>query len=302
MKNRILKLVFFSAGSFILFTLQGCITTESFGSGRGAGAKHKGTWRHEHKATINQYDIADINANSLAGEVYEPIIVSSEITEVISQPPTDIYVVESGDVLSQIALDFDTTTATLIELNNLSNPDLLTVGQEIKVPVNSSTFKKVKSQKISQNIKKGGSYVIQSGDTLSEIAFAAGVDIADLRSLNNINGDKIFAGQTIDIPDYGQIPSEQSNEENLIDIPLEDKLNLSNDDLSESSPSQDLDNSIIISVDEVIIAAGETLGDIAREQGVSIDEIRRENISLEGLSDDNLESLVGTKLRIPRGL
>ena len=302
MKNRILKLVFFSAGSFILFTLQGCITTESFGSGRGAGAKHKGTWRHEHKATINKYDIADINANSLVGEVYEPIIVSSEITEVISQPPTDIYVVESGDVLSQIALDFDTTTATLIELNNLSNPDLLTVGQEIKVPVNSSTFKKVKSQKISQNIKKGGSYIIQSGDTLSEIAFAAGVDIADLRSLNNINGDKIFAGQTIDIPDYGQIPSEQSNEENLIDIPLEDKLNLSNDDLSESSPSQDLDNSIIISVDEVIIAAGETLGDIAREQGVSIDEIRRENISLEGLSDDNLESLVGTKLRIPRGL
>ena len=302
MKNRILKLVFFSAGSFILFTLQGCITTESFGSGRGAGAKHKGTWRHEHKAKINQYDIADINANSLVGEVYEPIIVSSEITEVISQPPTDIYVVESGDVLSQIALDFNTTTATLIELNNLSNPDLLTVGQEIQVPVNSSTFKKVKSQKISQNIKKGGSYVIQSGDTLSEIAFAAGVDIADLRSLNNINGDKIFAGQTIDIPDYGQIPSEQSNEENLIDIPLEDKLNLSNDDLSESSPSQDLDNSIIISVDEVIIVAGETLGDIAREQGVSIDEIRRENISLEGLSDDNLESLVGTKLRIPRGL
>ena len=72
--------------------------------------------------------------------------------------------------------------------------------------------------------------------------------------------------------------------------------------MTESSPSQDIDNSIIISVDEVMIVAGETLGDIAREQGVSIDEIRRENISLEGLSDDNLESLVGTKLRIPRGL
>ena len=72
--------------------------------------------------------------------------------------------------------------------------------------------------------------------------------------------------------------------------------------MTESSPSQDIDNSIIISVDEVMIVAGETLGDIAREQGVSIDEIRRENISLEGLSDDNLERLVGTKLRIPRGL
>ena len=72
--------------------------------------------------------------------------------------------------------------------------------------------------------------------------------------------------------------------------------------MTESSPSQDIDNSIIISVDEVMIVAGETLGDIAREQGVSIDEIRRENISLEGLSDDNLESLVAvsyTHLTLP---
>ena len=123
MKNKILKLVFFSAGSFILFTLQGCITTESFGSGRGAGAKHKGTWRHEHKTNINQNEINSFDSNILSGEIYEPIVVSSELTEVTSQPSTDIYIVENGDVLSQIALDFNTTTATLIELNNLSNPD-----------------------------------------------------------------------------------------------------------------------------------------------------------------------------------
>ena len=89
----------------------------------------------------------------------------------------------------------------------MSNPDLLTVGQEIKVPINSSSLKINKSQKISKNIKKGGSYIIQSGDTLSEIAQTFGVNISDLRSLNNISGDKIFAGQSIDIPDYGNIPS-----------------------------------------------------------------------------------------------
>ena len=236
----------------------------------------------------------------LSGEIYEPIVVSSELTEVTSQPSTDIYIVENGDVLSQIALDFNTTTATLIELNNLSNPDLLTVGQEIKVPINSSSSKINKSQKISKNIKKGGSYIIQSGDTLSEIAQAAGVNISDLRSLNNINGDKIFAGQSIDIPDYGYIPSQEIDKSDLIDIPLENKLNLDSDELSESSSVLDSDNSVIISVDEIIVLEGENLEDIARENGVSIDEIRKQNPSLEGLSDDDLDSIVGTKLRIPR--
>ena len=28
---------------------QGCVTTESQGSGRGAGARHKGPFKHEHK-------------------------------------------------------------------------------------------------------------------------------------------------------------------------------------------------------------------------------------------------------------
>ena len=300
MKNKILKLVFFSAGSFILFTLQGCITTESFGSGRGAGAKHKGTWRHEHRATLNQNNFNSYDSNILSGEIYEPIVVSSELTEVTSQPSTDIYIVENGDVLSQIALDFNTTTATLIELNNLSNPDLLTVGQEIKIPINSSSLKINKSQKIIKNIKKGGSYVIQSGDTLSEIAQAAGVNISDLRSLNNINGDRIFAGQSIDIPDYGSMPIQEANKSDSIDIPLENKLNLDSDDLSEPSSTLDSENSVIISVDEIIVLAGESLEDIARENGVSIDEIRKQNPSLEGLSDDGLDSIVGTKLRIPR--
>ena len=135
---------------------------------------------------------------------------------------------------------------------------------------------------------------------MSEIAQAAGVNISDLRSLNNISGDKIFAGQSIDIPDYGNIPSQEPDKSDIIDIPLENKLNLDSDDLSEPSSTLDSDNSVIISVDEIIVLEGENLDDIARENGVSIDEIRKQNPSLEGLSDDDLDSIVGTKLRIPR--
>ena len=44
------------------------------------------------------------------------------------------------------------------------------------------------------------SYTIRRGDTLSEIARRKGVDIRELRSLNNLNGDTIRVGQTLRIP------------------------------------------------------------------------------------------------------
>lgn len=44
------------------------------------------------------------------------------------------YVVAPGDTLSAIAEKFGVTTQQLIEANKLSNPDFLTVGQELIIP------------------------------------------------------------------------------------------------------------------------------------------------------------------------
>ena len=43
-------------------------------------------------------------------------------------------------------------------------------------------------------------YTIRRGDTLSEIARRNGVDISELREMNNLNGDTIRVGQTLRIP------------------------------------------------------------------------------------------------------
>lgn len=43
-------------------------------------------------------------------------------------------------------------------------------------------------------------YTIRRGDTLSEIARRKGVDIRELRALNNLNGDTIRVGQTLRVP------------------------------------------------------------------------------------------------------
>ncbi|MBR6765852.1 MAG: LysM peptidoglycan-binding domain-containing protein [Clostridia bacterium] len=45
------------------------------------------------------------------------------------------YIVTQGDTLFGIALKFNVPLQTLIEINNLKNPDLITVGQVIEIPV-----------------------------------------------------------------------------------------------------------------------------------------------------------------------
>jgi LysM repeat protein len=44
------------------------------------------------------------------------------------------YVVESGDTLSSIAQRFDTTVTAIVEANDLDDPDLIVVGDELVVP------------------------------------------------------------------------------------------------------------------------------------------------------------------------
>jgi putative chitinase len=45
-----------------------------------------------------------------------------------------IYIVQSGDTLASIARKFGTTTNALMSANNLTNPNLIYVGQKLNVP------------------------------------------------------------------------------------------------------------------------------------------------------------------------
>lgn len=49
-----------------------------------------------------------------------------------AEPET--YVVQSGDTLSSIAERFDTTIEAIVEANDLDDPDLILVGDELVIP------------------------------------------------------------------------------------------------------------------------------------------------------------------------
>ena len=100
---------------------------------------------------------------------------------------TITYTVKSGDTLSAIARRYGTTVAAIVAENNISNPNLIYVGQVLRITVDEvpATFE----------------YTIKSGDTLSEIAARYGTTVARLVSINNIsNPDLIYAGETLRIP------------------------------------------------------------------------------------------------------
>jgi LysM repeat protein len=309
MKKNVMK----TAGTVVVVGLflmtQGCITTESFGSGRGAGAKHKGPWRHQHQGGVQSSGMQTmqpvINDQMVfSEEVYEPIITSSEMgadispVEIVPAAATEIYLVQKGDMISQLAIDFDTSSARLIEMNNLENPDVLYVGQKLKVPAGRGAISSAKTIPLSTSsaVEKGGTYLIQSGDTLSEIAQRASVSVDDLRSLNQINNDTIYAGQKIYIPSYGRVPDPAV----LSDVlPLSEPAPLMAPEPAVASPVEEaipveIPEGAIGMVKEVQVYPGETLDDYARIYSVSKAEILRANPQLEGE-----EPKSGFTIRIP---
>jgi len=107
------------------------------------------------------------------------------VTPPPANPPSangQLYYVQSGDTLRKIAAKFNTTVDAILKVNpQITNPNLIYVGQAISIPAGVST------------------YAVQRGDTLRIIANKFGTTVDSLLALNaNIkNPNLIYVGQVI---------------------------------------------------------------------------------------------------------
>lgn len=91
------------------------------------------------------------------------------------------YTVKKGDTLSSIAQKHKTTVADLVRINKIKNPDLINIGQVLKL--------------------KEDYYTVKRGDTLTSIAIKYNTSVPELAKRNKIkNIDLIHIGQILALP------------------------------------------------------------------------------------------------------
>ncbi|MBR7069673.1 MAG: peptidoglycan DD-metalloendopeptidase family protein [Oxalobacter sp.] len=127
------------------------------------------------------------------------------------------YTVEPGDTLSQIARRSGHSVAELVAWNELSTPDIIEVGQVLRVqppenqavatPVDTGSGTPASTDTASRPVvpvskpaigKDVTYYTVESGDTLSGIARRSNHSVAELVSWNNLDSaDSIEIGQKL---------------------------------------------------------------------------------------------------------
>jgi LysM repeat protein len=172
--------------------------------------------------------------------------------------PSRVHVVAAGETLAEIASRYDSNAAALAAANELSNPNLIRIGQKLRIPGASSS---------SGGNAGGGEaasfHVVRTGETLAGIASRYGIAVEQLAEANGITDpSRIYIGTRLSLTGDSYVAEEAG---------------------SGSGSTH-------------TVAPGETLGSIARRYGVDVDELARAN----GISNPN-RIQVGQSLTISGG-
>ena len=110
----------------------------------------------------------------------------------------DGYVtVRRGDSLSVIASIHGMTTSDLMQLNGLTNPNHIWIGQQLRVRGGSGAGAATYTS-AAPVLSDGTVHIVQRGDTLSRIAQRYGLSLQQLMTLNGIsNPNHVYIGQQL---------------------------------------------------------------------------------------------------------
>ncbi|WML58580.1 LysM peptidoglycan-binding domain-containing protein [Neobacillus sp. PS2-9] len=228
--------------------------------------------------TLNGLKSDMIYVNQMLKVSNEPISVQA--------PKTTTYTVVSGDALIKIANRYNVTVGELKQWNNLDNT-IIYVGQVLKVSAPGTGTVSVPKPAPTQTPKEAPTsapksapapatqgatnmYTIKSGDSLSKIGVQFKMSVTQLKTLNNLKSDMIYVGQKLKVNGTVSTPSQPP----ATTPPVV------------AQPS---------TTSEYVIKSGDTLGKIAIQTGMSVQDLK----SLNGLTSDMI--YVGQKLKVNGG-
>ncbi|MFC0819918.1 LysM peptidoglycan-binding domain-containing protein, partial [Moraxella marmotae] len=193
---------------------------------------------------------------------------------------TATHKVQAGESLTAIARKYNISLQALASENNLSVTDGVLIGQTLKLPSGATAAStttaapKNQVQTAAKPTPKPESYTVRAGDSLTSVAAANGLTVAQLASYNNLANDAhILTGQKLWLIAGKVKPQTQTS--------TPTRQNNSNNNTSTATHK---------------VQAGESLTAIARKY----------NISLQALASENNLSvtdgvLIGQTLKLPSG-
>lgn len=213
------------------------------------------------------------------------------------------YTVKRGDTIGHLAEWYHVRASDIRNWNNISYGSYVRTGQEITVWVDAAkadqfgkiddmTFaqkQEMQRQEVGSGVDVASSrvapaerdaergwdqYKVREGDALATIAKEHGVSVGDLKTWNGLKGNKILAGQTLDI--YNE-PEEKTR---IIETPPPTIHTQANTKavartVTETKPKSAAKDKVAEQTHKV--KKGETLSEIARQFGTTIKDLKQYN-------------------------
>ena len=240
-----------------------------------------------NKLTAN--GIVGVDTWSALGYLYSPLAICGEEIEEV------VHTVRRGDTLYSIARKYGVSVDDIRRLNNLTS-NVLSIGQRLLI-------KEGTTPNVNPNEEV---YIVQSGDTLYSIARMFGTTVDNIKNLNNLTSNILFVGQQLIVP---SVESDEDGDQFYVVqrgdtlYSIARKYRISVDELKSlnnlSSNTLSIGQTLMVpslgasNYQIYIVQRGDTLYSIAREYGVSVNDV----ITLNNLSSSILS--IGQQLLIP---
>jgi len=197
--------------------------------------------------------------------------------------------VKKRETIASIASKYGVSQYAILEANNLAKGTKVKAGRELIIPVpadyaqsqpKANTKKKTKSAPGTGDTT-GGVYTVREGDTMWDISRALGITVDELRRVNNMERkSRLHIGQKLRIP--ASAMKAQTGGPAQSSRPDSDKV-------KPAAPAPKAAPSGVYTV-----RTGDSIWDIARKTGTTVDQLRRMN----GLAEGS-RIYAGQTLRLP---
>lgn len=197
-------------------------------------------------------------------------------------PPSGLesnyYTIKKGDTLYSIARNYGVTVDSLKSANNLTNNNL-TVGMTLMIP---TTPDIPTTEEI---------YVVKAGDSLYKIANMFGMNVNELKTLNNLTNNNLSIGQQLKVMKE-EMPSANTyivkSGDSLYSIAKNFGLSVNNlkNVNNKTNNMLAIGESLIIPIDTAstpssgniyIVKAGDSLYSIAGKHNITVNELKNAN-------------------------